>query len=433
MIARNSTMRNANFGLYYVGQATSETGNGLVPVVFAFAALQVTPSGGLIPLVLLALWLSRMVLLPIGATVSERGTKATVMLFADVGRLLAQLIVAIPFAFGHGAAWQLIVSAGLYGACTAFFVPASFALLPKMVDKSYLQRANALLGIAHNFGLVVGPAFGGLLVTWGGVALALFFDVGTFLASVATLAVLRLRFTGEATAPREPESGLPIRFRDSLRIIPQVPGIAAVLAVCCTVQLGTAAVAVLGPVVAIQSLGGIGAWSAIVTAMAAAALIGSAIATKLHVRNIVRWTLVAFSAFTPIELLAIAVPFSVWMILGVIVCTTVVTEIAGVIFSAYVQRSVPEEYLARVGALESGLLGVMNPIGIAIAFPMASLFGIKGFLIGAGVIVLLTALAAGGSMHAFGVRRTDLMSVHTSNSTAGESATEAETRDVAQA
>jgi hypothetical protein len=73
MIARNSTMRNANFGLYYVGQATSETGNGLVPVVFAFAALQVTPSGGLIPLVLLALWLSRMVLLPIGATVSERG------------------------------------------------------------------------------------------------------------------------------------------------------------------------------------------------------------------------------------------------------------------------------------------------------------------------------------------------------------------------
>jgi hypothetical protein len=221
---------------------------------------------------------------------------------------------------------------------------------------------------------------------------------------------------------------LAIRFRDSLRIIPQVPGIAAVLAVFCTVQLGTAAVAVLGPVVANQSLGGIGAWSAIVTAMAAAALIGSAIATKLHVRNIVRWTLVAFSAFTPIELLAIAVPFSVWVILGVVVCTTVVTEIAGVVFRTYVQRSVSEEYLARVGALESGLLGVMNPIGIALAFPMASLVGIRGFLIGAGAIVLLTALAAGGSMHAFGVQGTDLMSVHTT----GESATKAETRDVTQ-
>jgi hypothetical protein len=400
-----TTTNRANFGLYYIGQATSAVGNGFVAVVFAFAALQVALSGGLIPGVLLALWVSRMVLLPFASTFAEKRDKASVMLWADIGRLVAQLMVAVPFAVDHGAAWQMVVSAGLYGACTAFFVPASITLLPKIVEKPYLQRANGLLGIATNFGLVVGPALGALLVTLGGVSLALFFDVATFVVSVITLGVLRTRVSSSSLPAHKADPEEPVRFRDSLRIVPQVPGVFAVMIVFCTVQFGTAAVAVLGPVVASRSLGGIGAWSAIVTAMAAAALVGSAVATRLNARNIVRWTLIAFGVFTPIELLAIAVPFTLWIVVAVILCTTVITEIGGVMFDAYLQRVVPEEYLARVGALESGLTGVMNPIGIAMAFPLASLLGIPGFLIGVGAVVLITAIAAGISVRLFESRR----------------------------
>ena len=127
---------NSNFRLYFAGQATSQFGNGLVPVVFAFAALQVAPSGSVIPLVLLALWATRVVLLPLGSVVAERHNKATVMLFSDIGRLVAQLIAAVPFLLGAGAAWQLVLSAGVYGAFTAFFVPASFANLPMIVSRS---------------------------------------------------------------------------------------------------------------------------------------------------------------------------------------------------------------------------------------------------------------------------------------------------------
>ncbi|TDZ77128.1 MFS transporter [Mycobacteroides salmoniphilum] len=391
----------ANFRLYYAGQATSAVGNGLVPVVFAFAALQVVPRGGLIPVVLLALWVSRMALLPLGSVFAERRSKASVMLFADVGRLGAQLVAAIPFGYGEGAAWQLIVSAAIYGACTAFFAPASYAILPKLVGQELLQRANALLGVAYNFGLVVGPALGGLLVAGGGVALALFFDVGTFAVSVMTLAVLRTRF-GDATASApEADSVAAVRFWDGVRIIPRVRGVLGVLALYCVVQFSAASVGVLGPIIASQSLGGIGAWSTIVTAMAVGALVGGAAATRFEIRNTVGWALVAFGLFTPIELFVIAIPFGVWVIVGVFLCTTVVTEVAGVSFDTYVQRSVPPEYLARVGAVESGLLGVMNPIGVAAAFPLASVFGVPGFLIGVGVMVLITALCVAISVYRF--------------------------------
>lgn len=390
---------NTNFRLYFAGQATSELGNGLVPVVFAFAALQVAPSGGVIPLVLLALWVTRVVLLPLGSVVAERYNKATVMLFSDIGRLAAQLIAAIPFVLGTGAAWHLILSAGVYGACTAFFVPASFANLPRIVGPEDLQRANALLGISRNIGRIVGPALGGLLVTAGGVALALMFDVLTFVVSAATLAMLRTRLDTSGQDQQSPavseSDETTVRFVDGLRIIPRVPGVVGVLALYCAVQFGNATVGVLGPVVANQSMGGIGSWSAIVTAMAAGGLIGGAVATRLRVRNPVRWTLVAFGVFIPLEMIALAVPFAVWMVVTVVLFTMALAEIAGVAFDAYVQRSVPQEYLARVGAVESTLLGVMNPIGVALAFPLASGVGIPGLLVGVGVVVLITALAAG--------------------------------------
>jgi MFS family permease len=400
---------NANFRFYFAGQATSELGNGLVPVVFAFAALQVAPSGGVIPLVLLALWVTRVVLLPLGSVVAERYNKANVMLFSDIGRLAAQLIAMIPFVLGTGAAWHLILSAGVYGACTAFFVPASFAGLPRIVGREDLQRANALLGMARNVGLIVGPALGGLLVTAGGVALALAFDVFTFVVSVGTLAMLRSRFGDAVEDPRSPADGesgkRAFGFVDGLRIIPRVPGVVGVLALYCTVQFGNATVGVLGPVVANQSMGGIGSWSAIVTAMATGGLVGGAVATRLQVQNPIRWTLVAFGVFTPLEMVALAVPFAVWVVVMVILCTTVVAEIAGVVFDAYIQRSAPQEYLARVGAVESALLGVMNPIGVAVAFPLASGVGISSLLVGVGVVVLITALGAGISARRIQLRQ----------------------------
>ena len=259
--------------------------------------------------------------------------------------------------------------------------------------------------MARNGGLIVGPALGGLLVTAGGVASALVFDVLTFVVSVVTLAMLNTRLVscriddGASSSNGSDDdidsNGASVRFVDGLRIIPRVPGLIGVLALFCAVQLGNATVGVLGPIIASQSMSGVGSWSAIVTAMAAGGLIGGAIATRLQVTDPVRWTLVAFGIFTPIEMVALAVPFTVWVVVVVVMCTTVVSEIAGAVFDAYVQRTVPEEYLARVGAVESGLLGVMNPIGVALAFPLAAGVGIPGLLIGVGIVVLITAMAAG--------------------------------------
>jgi MFS family permease len=81
--------------------------------------------------------------------------------------------------------WEVFASAVLVGATTAFFIPASTSILPRLVEKDQLEAGNAFLNISRTAAIVLGPAIGGVLVAAIGVASALGADaVGSVLAAV---------------------------------------------------------------------------------------------------------------------------------------------------------------------------------------------------------------------------------------------------------
>ena len=75
----------------------------------------------------------------------------------------------------------------VHGVGAAFFDPASTGLVPQTVSAPELQRANALLGIAHSSGGVLGPAAGGAVIALAGPGAALATDAGTFVVSAFAL------------------------------------------------------------------------------------------------------------------------------------------------------------------------------------------------------------------------------------------------------
>jgi predicted MFS family arabinose efflux permease len=391
------------FRWFFAGQATSAIGDGFVPVVFAFAALEVSKSGAVLTAVLLALWLARIATLPAAATFTERHTKVSVMIGSDIVRLLAQALVVVVFLAGIPQSWHLVASAGLYGAASSFFEPASYALMPQLVDKEKLQPANGFMNIAHNIGGVAGPALGALLVTAGGVGFALLVDCATFLVSVATLMVVarKLQTTNisseiyEDSGDDNEDADEKFRFMDALRLVARMPAVFGVLILFCLVQFTTGAIAVIGPVIAKDSLGGIGAWSILATAIAAGGLVGGVLATRVCVRNPIRLTILTFGTLTPLELAALGVPAPVLWLAAIFVTTTAITELAGTAFESWVQGNVPETYLARVGAVETGMLGAMTPLGIATAVPAATVFGAGPMLMGFAAAIIIAAAMIG--------------------------------------
>ena len=403
MLTRLGLPEGSAFRWFFAGQATSAIGDGFVPVVFAFAALEVSKSGAVLTAVLLALWLTNITLLPAASTFTERHNKVAVLIGSDIVRLLAQALVAVVFLAGVQQSWHLVVSAGLYGAASSFFEPASYALMPQLVDKEKLQPANGFMNIAHNIGGVAGPALGALLVTAGGVGFALLVDCATFLVSVATLMVVarKLQTTSisseiyEDSGDDNDDDAEKFRFMDALRLVARMPAVFGVLILFCLVQFTTGAIAVIGPVIAKDSLGGIGSWSILATAIAAGGLVGGVLATRVCVRNPIRLTILTFGTLTPLELAALGVPAPVLWLAAIFVTTTAITELAGTAFESWVQGNVPETYLARVGAVETGMLGAMTPLGIAVAVPAATLLGAGPMLMGFAAVIAIAAAMIG--------------------------------------
>jgi MFS family permease len=321
------------FGRYFAGQATSMFGDGTVAVTYAFAALVVTESGWAMPAVLLGLWTSRMLLLSTGGRAADRRNRASIMMWSDVVRLGAQVFTAVCFLAGDPQLWQLVLSAAVFGAATAFFVPASKAIVPQMVPAERLQKVNSRLGVVRNAGMITGPAIAAGLYNAGGIPLALGFDVFTFAVSVACLAsvVGRIPRPKPATAEVADDED-EVSLLGAFGVLARYPVIAWIVAVWCLSQLGVASVNVLGPLIARDELGGIARWSVLATVTAVGGLAGSAVASWLRPARPALFILVLLGSAIPMQLVAMAHWPRLWALALLFAWTSVALAICGVLF-----------------------------------------------------------------------------------------------------
>ena len=182
-----------NFRLLWLGQTGSTVGDGLTFVAIAFAVLGIGGSATDIGIVFAAYSLPNVVFLLAGGVWADRLPRNLVMLSSDAVRAAVQAWLAFLLFTGSAEVWHIIVVAAIHGTAAAFFVPASTGLIPQTVSAGRLQDANALMAISRGAAFVIGPAVSGLLIALSGPGLVFAIDAATYVLSMATLALLRIR------------------------------------------------------------------------------------------------------------------------------------------------------------------------------------------------------------------------------------------------
>src|SRR5260370_18811960 len=127
-----------------------------------------------------------------GGVWADRLPRQLVMLSSDSIRAVAELTLAVVRLTGHAHLWMLKVLSVADGAASAFFMPASSALVPQTVSATHLQQANALMGLTRSTSWVLGPAVSGILVALAGPGRVFGSDAVTFLLSCLSLAMPRV-------------------------------------------------------------------------------------------------------------------------------------------------------------------------------------------------------------------------------------------------
>jgi MFS family permease len=386
------------FQLLWSGQSVSQVGNAVVPVALALAVVDATGSATDLGLVLAATAIPRLVLLLVGGVIADRFPRNRVMLGADLVNLVAQGLIGLELLSGQVNIAHLVVLSAASGAATAFFGPASGAIVPATVEASQLAKANALIGLSTQIATVAGPAIATALVLTVGAGWAFIANALSFGVSAATLAALRL--------PRQP---VPVGGKfwtdlaDGWRELRRHRWYWTNLFAHATWNLARSAYQALGPLVAVRALGGDVSWGYITQAAALGALVGAVLALRVRVsRPLVAANIGLSLAAIPLALLALRVPAPVTAAGAALMFGGL--TVMQVHWQTTVQQRIPAAAMSRVMAYDWLVSLGLTPLGLALAGPLAEWIGVSTTLGAAAILVGGACLAVLGVSEVHGMR-----------------------------
>src|ERR1700757_3538695 len=154
-----------DYRLLVGGMTVSLLGDGLFLVALAWQGYSPPNPPTALATVGIAMTIPTVSCLLIGGAISDRYDRRLVMLVADGVRGLLLAGLAALAVSGSLRLWHLLVAVVFYGAATAFFNPASDALVPQLLPADALPQANSLDQLIRPLALRLGgPALGGVVV-----------------------------------------------------------------------------------------------------------------------------------------------------------------------------------------------------------------------------------------------------------------------------
>ena len=367
-------LRIREFRLVFGAALVSLLGDGIVPVALSFAVLDLTGSATDLGIVLAAGSVALVCSLLFGGVVADRVGRRTVMIAADLIRMLGQVTIGVLLVTGHADVASLAASQAVLGAASGFFNPASSGLMPAVAGE-HLQQGNALRSMAAAAGSIGGPALGGLLVVTVDPGAALLIDAATYAASALLLARVQRGIDSQAPAPQRFMRDL----RDGFAELRSRTWAWSIIVAAAFVNTVGVAFPVLGAVVAKRELGGAAAWATILVARAIGLLAGGTILLRARPRRpLLTAIVVSATSALPLVVLALPAPLVVISLAGLL--AGLGTVVFNTLWETTLQEQVPPHARSRVSSYDWFGSLALQPIGYALIGPLAAGLGVAGAL-----------------------------------------------------
>lgn len=381
-------LRERNFRFYFASRFVNTAGNAMASVALAFAVLEVTDddpaalgfvlAAHTIPMVALLLW---------GGVIADRFPRTVVLQVSNVTSAASQGAIAFLVITGAAELWMLVVLSALHGVVSAAGMPAMAGIMPSLVPREELQRANALVSLMRSGLVIIGPTISALLVVGVGAGWALAVDALTWVASAVFLGFVDL--PARERKDDAPSTWAELRegwtfFRSTQWLWVVVLAFGVLNAIHAGPWLA------LGPLHAKDTIGEEG-WGLVLSAEAVGLLVMTLVMLRIPLQRPLLWGMLGISLLgVPIFVLG-AQPTLLLLVAAAFVAGAG-TEVFSMGWNLAMQENVPDEMLSRVYSYD--MLGsfVAMPIGQLAIGPLAIAFGYHDVLMVSGVLYVVTCL-----------------------------------------
>lgn len=369
-------IRDPQFLRYLAGQTVSQLGNQVWFVALSWTAVHLG-SAGTAGVLLTLSSLPRLVLMLFGGVLADRFDIRRLMIGSDILRTVITFAAA-GIALASPGIPLLAVLAVTFGTVDAVFMPSAGAMQPRLLEPAQYAGAAISANMAARLALSLGGPLGGLLVAYGGVALALTVDAATFAVSVITLATVRPR-----PLAKRPDSAAHGSLRDDFqagaRFLVRHPVLRPLTLVTLVTNAG-----LVGPMnVGLAELSTHRGWGAsgiglLLTGFGIGSAIGALAMIRLRPRSNAGLWLTGFGVLQGAALFSTALA-------GSLPLAAIATGLAGlcsgpmaVVSSVLSQTNTPDEFRGRVSSVNTLIVFGLVPVASAgTGFAIAA-FGVTG-------------------------------------------------------
>ncbi len=382
-------MINKNFTLIWTGKSISQLGDKFYSIALAWWILQKTDSPSIMGTFLLVSVLPGLILGFFAGVLADRLSRKTILIVTDTLRGFLVLTISFLAMFGVIEVWHVFVIGMCLSLATAFFDPAIQAIIPEIVEKEDLTRANAMSQMVSGVCTVAGPLLGAVSVSFFGLtAVFMANSVSYFISTILTSFVSRPKVTANYSNKNNYISDI----KEGIRFIKNQKNIIFVLKIIALTHIFVGCLTVSLPFLA-NSLTGIGVNNlGYLEAAMGTGVIGSSIIIKSVRKNIKNeFTLVKFIALMGISFGLISTfkfiginTTYIYLVIMVIVGSCI--AFASVFWLTLLQNSTPSNMTGRVFSVSSLIGNTSLPIA----------YSIFGVLLNISSISVLMAISGGG-------------------------------------
>lgn len=178
----------------WTSSALSNLADGVMKVALPLVAIRYTESPALIAGLGFAFTLPWLIFALTAGALADRFDRRRLMLMANTARAVVLAVLTVTALLGAGSIWMLYAVALCVGIAETVYDTSSQSILPQLVSRDALSRANGRLYAAElTTNQFVGPPLGGFLVA-SGVAVAFGAPVLLWVFAIVILLLIRGRF-----------------------------------------------------------------------------------------------------------------------------------------------------------------------------------------------------------------------------------------------
>jgi MFS family permease len=383
--------RSRNFRLLWTGQAVSMLGDTAFLVALGWRTFTLTGSARSLAYVLTLQGVGLLLTVLVGGALADRYDRRRMMLASDLARFGLIAVLTVIDGTGHLSIGILLGLAFAEGLATGFFTPALGGLVPLVVEEPSLGSANALIGMARQGSLLVGPSFAGLLYGFAGSTVVFGFNAASFLVSFAFVWATRPR-----PAERGAAEGTLREIGAGIRYVAGVPWLwVTILLFAFVLMCQWAPIQVLTPkLVRAHFHLGVKAYGFVFSMLGAGMIVGAVAFAQSNLRR--RRGLISYLIWMLNSLLVVVFALSPWYSLAVVAAFLrgICIGFGVAVWETMLMELVPQHMLSRVISLDwFGSFG-LTPVGLVVVGAISGLAA-PGTIIALGACISILTVAGG--------------------------------------